>query len=119
MKRFYQDFLGLSYAGNLLISGFSVDAYRFGNSTLKLTLPPEGMQPSPRDPDFKNGYISVRVTDAEAVVKEAEKTGVKIVFPLNEDDVGKEGRAKNAFVVDPMGNLIELVEMLEGKLPWE
>jgi hypothetical protein len=34
------------------------------------------MRPESKTPDFKNGYISVRVTDTEAVVKEAEKEGV-------------------------------------------
>lgn len=118
MRQFYRDLIGLSYAGTLSFKGFSIEAYRFGNSTLKLTLPPEAMMPSAREPNFGNGLTSIRVTDAEAVAKEAEKQGVNFVVPLQADDVG-DGTGKSAILVDPMGNLVEIVEMLEGKLPWD
>lgn len=119
MRHFYRDLLGFTYAGFLSFNGFSIEAYRFGNSTLKLTLPPEGMSPSPHEPEFKNGYITVRVNDAEAIFKEAEKNGVQVSFPLQAMELEGGGKGKTGFLVDPMGNLVELVELQEGKLHWD
>ncbi|KAE9381174.1 hypothetical protein N431DRAFT_392134 [Stipitochalara longipes BDJ] len=119
MRHFYRDLLGFVHAGTLSFGGFWIEAYRFGNSTVKLTLPPEGMRPEPKTPDFKNGFISLRVTDAEEVVKETEKEGVKIFVPLMMGEIGETGKAKAAFLADPMGNLVEIVEIWQGKVAWD
>jgi len=119
MRHFYRDLLGFAHTGSLSFAGFSIEAYRFGNSTIKLSLPPEGMRPGPKTPDFGNGFISVRVMNAGRVVEETEKAGAKIFVPLMTGDVGETGKAKAAFLVDPMGNLVEVVEIFEGKVAWD
>jgi catechol 2,3-dioxygenase-like lactoylglutathione lyase family enzyme len=119
MQHFYRSILNLTPAGSLSFAGFEISAYRFGNSILKLALPPEDMQPESKTPDFKNGFISLRITDVEAVLKEAEREGVKVFIPLMEGEVGETGKAKAAFLVDPMGNLVEVVEILEGRVAWD
>jgi hypothetical protein len=43
-----QHFCGFNSSGSLSLARFSIEPYRFGNSTLKLTLPPEGIRPEPR-----------------------------------------------------------------------
>ncbi|KAF4634525.1 hypothetical protein G7Y89_g3579 [Cudoniella acicularis] len=117
MRHFYRDILGMTFAGNIAPAGFNVEAYTFGNSVVKLVLMPEGMmRPEPRDPDLQNGFISIRVKDAEAVVKDCEGRGVKIFMPLQVADLGEGNVLKAAFVVDPMGNVVELVQLVEGKV---
>jgi hypothetical protein len=119
MQYFHRSILNLTPAGSLSFGGFEISAYRFGNSTLKLALPPKDMQPEPKTPDFKNGFISLRITDVEAVLKEAKREGVKMFIPLMEGEVGDTGKAKAAFLVDPMGNLVEVVEISDGRVAWD
>lgn len=119
MRYFYRDILGMTPAGHISVVGFHIEAYRFGNSMLKLNLPPLDIRPEPHEPDFKWGLVTIRVADVEAIMRECEKEEVKDFYPLHTSEFENGGKAKAAVVVDPMGNLVEVIQVLEGKLDWD
>ncbi|KAF4624357.1 hypothetical protein G7Y89_g13812 [Cudoniella acicularis] len=111
MRHFYASILGLEPAGRTSLNGTQIEAFRFGNSVLKLSYFAQAeVRPEPHPVEFKNGYLTLRVTDAEATVNRCESEGVRVVRPLGEAVMGSGKRVKFAFVGDPMGNAIEIVE---------
>jgi hypothetical protein len=47
------------------------------------------------------------------------KESLKAFFPLMANDFKECEKGKTALLVDPMGNLVEVVEVLEGELLWD
>jgi catechol 2,3-dioxygenase-like lactoylglutathione lyase family enzyme len=111
MKRFYCEGLGFKPQWHVDLPTAHIEAFRFGNCLLKLTLFQNEMQrPKPREPDPLAMYITLRVSNLDRTVSHCLALGTILLVPVTSIQT-KEGKTvRFAFASDPMGNRIELVE---------
>lgn len=109
MKRFYCEGLGFQPAGHVVLTAAHIEAFRFGDCLLKLSLfREEQHRPKPRsDPGF---YITLRVARLDQVVSSVLATGASLLVPISTAQTAAFKTVRYAFVADPMGNRIQLVE---------
>ena len=111
MKRFYCKGLGFKPEGHVDLPMAHIEAFRFGNCLLKLTLFLNGMQrPKPRKPDPLAFYITLRVSDLDQTVSRCLAVGANLLVAATSSQTKELKTVRFAFVSDPMGNRIELVE---------
>jgi predicted enzyme related to lactoylglutathione lyase len=82
-KRFYSECLGFTPAGHVDLPTAHIEAFRFGNCLLKLTLfrDPE-QRPQPRRPDPLAIYITLRVSALEQTVRRCQDIGTTVLVPI-------------------------------------
>jgi lactoylglutathione lyase len=107
---FYRDVLGLEYLGDLTFPGNHMWRFQAGKSVVKLLAqdePPQAANPPGEIPATGFRYLSLFVANLEEVVSEVEAAGCRIAIPITEFQPG----ARFAFVEDPEGNRIELLDV--------
>jgi lactoylglutathione lyase len=105
---FYRDVLGLEYLGDLTFPGNHMWRFQAGKSVVKLleqTPTPEAANPTGDASGFR--YLSLFVSNLDEVVAEVEAAGCEILIAVTEFQPG----ARFAFVADPEGNRIELLDV--------
>jgi predicted enzyme related to lactoylglutathione lyase len=111
MKRFYCEGLGFKPEGHVDLPMAHIEAFRFGDCLLKLTLFLNRMQrPKPREPDPLALYITLRVSDLDRTVSQCLEIGTSLLVPVTSSQTKDGKTVRFSFVSDPMGNRIELVE---------
>ncbi|MER7006814.1 VOC family protein [Dactylosporangium sp. NPDC000555] len=107
---FYRDVLGLPYLGDLEFPGTHMWRFGAGGSVVKLL----ALEPAPQDsnppgsvPAAGFRYLSLFVSNIEELVNECAAFGCAIATPVTEFRPG----ARFAFVEDPEGNRIELLDV--------
>ncbi len=111
MKRFYSEGLGFEPAGHVDLPAAHIEAFRFGDCLLKLTLFRDvAGRPKPRQPDPLDFYITLRVPALDQAVTRCQAIGATLLVPVTSFTTAGLKTARFAFVSDPMGNRIELVE---------
>lgn len=111
MKRFYCEGLGFKSEGYVDLSIAHIEAFRFGDCLLKLTLFLDVMRrPKPRTPDPLAIYITLRVSDLDHTVSRCLAVGTSLLVPITSSQTKELKTVRFAIVSDPMGNRIELVE---------
>ena len=93
-RRFYLDHLGFSERDDRPDFGFDGAWLQVGNQQVHLI---EGKEASPG-----GGHFALEVADIEAVVSELRDAGLKVSDPV------PAGPTRQAFILDPSGNVIEL-----------
>jgi predicted enzyme related to lactoylglutathione lyase len=110
-KQFYSEGLGFKPAGYVDLPAAHIEALRFGDCLLKLTLFRDvGQRPKPRQPDPLSFYVTLRVSALEQTVSRVQALGTTLLVPVTSFTSQESSTVKFAFVSDPMGNRIELVE---------
>ncbi len=107
---FYRDVLGLEYLGDLTFPGNHMWRFQAGKSVVKLLESdptPEAANPPGEVPATGFRYLSLYVANLEEVVADVEAAGCTIAIPVTEFQPG----ARFAFVEDPEGNRIELLDV--------
>lgn len=105
---FYRDVLGLPYLGDLEFTGTHMWRFQAGGSVVKLlaeTPTPEGEAGETLPFGFR--YLSLFVSNLDELVDEIAAAGCAVVIPITEFRPG----ARFAFVQDPEGNRIELLDV--------
>ncbi|HLY34939.1 MAG TPA: VOC family protein [Jatrophihabitantaceae bacterium] len=105
---FYRDVLGLDYLGDLTFPGNHMWRFQAGKSVIKLleqTPTPEAANPVDDASGFR--YLSLFVSNIDELVADVEAAGCTIAIPVTEFQPG----ARFAFVQDPEGNRIELLDV--------
>jgi lactoylglutathione lyase len=105
---FYRDVLGLEYLGDLTFPGNHMWRFQAGKSVVKLleqTPAPEAANPTGDATGFR--YLSLFVSNLDEVVADVEAAGCETLIPVTEFQPG----ARFAFVADPEGNRIELLDV--------
>lgn len=111
MRRFYCEGLGFEPAGHVNLPKVHVEAFRFGDCLLKLSLFLDpGRRPKPRDPNEATFYITLRVSDLERSLSSCLAIGAGLLLPVTSAQTEDLRPIRFAFVADPMGNRIELVQ---------
>jgi catechol 2,3-dioxygenase-like lactoylglutathione lyase family enzyme len=111
MRQFYCGCLGFSAAGHLDLPSAHIEAFRFGDCLLKLTqfTDPAG-QPTPHPPSPSENYLTLRVASLDDMVARCETAGVPLLVPVSSATTAEGRHVRFAFVADPMGNRVELVQ---------
>ena len=107
---FYRDVLGLEYLGDLTFPGNHMWRFQAGKSVVKLLAQdPVPVASNPPGDVAASGfrYLSLFVANIEEVVADVEAAGCPIAIPITEFQPG----ARFAFVEDPEGNRIELLDV--------
>jgi predicted enzyme related to lactoylglutathione lyase len=111
MKRFYCEGLGFKPTGHVDLPTAHIEALRFGDCLLKLTLFLDlGQRPKPRQPDSLAFYITLRVSALDQTLSRCLAIGTSLLVPVTSIQTKELRTVRFAFVSDPMGNRIELVE---------
>jgi catechol 2,3-dioxygenase-like lactoylglutathione lyase family enzyme len=111
MKQFYCEGLGFQPAGHVDLPAAHIEAFRFGDCLLKLTLfLDRERRPKPRQPDLLAFYITLRVSALDQLVSRCLAIGASLLVPITSAQTNDLQTIRFAFVSDPMGNRIELVE---------
>jgi catechol 2,3-dioxygenase-like lactoylglutathione lyase family enzyme len=111
MKQFYCDGLGFQRAGHVDFPAAHIEAFRFGDCLLKLTLFLDvGLRPKPRQPDPSAFYLTLRVSALDQLLSRCLASGGTLLVPISSAQTKELQNVRFAFVSDPMGNRIELVE---------
>jgi predicted enzyme related to lactoylglutathione lyase len=111
MKRFYFEGLGFKPAGHVDLPTAHIEALRFGNCLLKLTFFLDAEQrPKPRPPDPAAFYLTLRLSELDQTVRRCHAIGATLLVPITSTKSKELRTVRFAFVSDPMGNRIELVE---------
>ncbi len=111
MKQFYCDGLGFKPAGHVDLPSAHIEAFRFGDCLLKLTLFLDTeLRPKPRQSDRSATYITLRVSALDHLVDRCLAIGARLLIPISSAQTKQLQAVRFAFVSDPMGNRIELVE---------
>jgi catechol 2,3-dioxygenase-like lactoylglutathione lyase family enzyme len=109
---FYRDVIGLPYLGDLVFPGAHMWRFGAGSSVVKLLEhDPAPVLANPRTDDAVVGfrYMSFFVSNLEEVVAECEAFGSRVPIPVT----AFGDAVKFAFVEDPDGNRIELLDLKE------
>jgi catechol 2,3-dioxygenase-like lactoylglutathione lyase family enzyme len=109
---FYRDVLGLPYLGDLDFSVARMWRFQAGSSVVKLLLfREEATASNPPGDVTATGYryLSLFVSNLEELVEECSQFGAAVPIPVTEFRPG----SRFAFVEDPEGNRIELLEVNE------
>jgi lactoylglutathione lyase len=107
---FYRDVLGLEYLGDLTFPGNHMWRFQAGKSVVKLLAQdpaPDAANPPGDVPATGFRYLSLYVSNLEEVVSDVQAAGCPIAIPITEFQPG----ARFAFVEDPEGNRIELLDV--------
>jgi catechol 2,3-dioxygenase-like lactoylglutathione lyase family enzyme len=107
---FYRDVLGLPYLGDLEFPGAHMWRFDAGGSVVKLLeMDPEPVGANPPGDVVSTGfrYLSLYVSNIAELVAECAAYGCTIAIDVMEFQPG----AKFAFVEDPEGNRIELLDI--------
>jgi lactoylglutathione lyase len=104
---FYRDTLGLEYLGDLVFPGNHMWRFQAGGSVVKLLAQDPPAEPAGDTPTAGLSYLSLFVSNLEEIVQEVEDAGCTIAIPITEFQPG----ARFAFVQDPEGNRIELLDV--------
>jgi lactoylglutathione lyase len=104
---FYRDTLGLEYLGDLEFPGTHMWRFQAGGSVVKLLEQDPPAAPPSETPTAGLNYLSLFVSNLEEVVDEVAAGGGTIAIPITEFQPG----ARFAFVQDPEGNRIELLDV--------
>lgn len=104
---FYRDVLGLEYLGDLVFPGNHMWRFKAGGSVVKLLEQDPPAAPAPADPTAGFSYLSLFVSNLDELVDEVAAAGCEIAIPVTEFQPG----ARFAFVRDPEGNRIELLDV--------
>ncbi len=111
MKQFYCEGLGFKPQGYVDLPVAHIEAVRFGDCLLKFNLSLDMIQrPKPRSPNPLDIYITLRVSGLDRIVSRCLAIGAKILVPVTSAQTKAGNSVRYAFVSDPMGNRIELVE---------
>jgi predicted enzyme related to lactoylglutathione lyase len=111
MKQFYCEGLGFKPAGHVDLPAAHIEAFRFGDCLLKLTLfLGTALQPEPREPDPSAFYMTLRVSALDQLLSRCLAFGGSLLIPISSAQTKELQTVRFAFVSDPMGNRIELVE---------
>jgi predicted enzyme related to lactoylglutathione lyase len=111
MKEFYCKGLALKSAGYVDLPGVHIEAFRFGDCLLKLTLFDDiARWPKPRRPEPSDFYLTLRVTAVDEAVARCLALGANVSVPVTSFQTKDLKVGRFAIVSDPMGNRIELVE---------
>jgi hypothetical protein len=103
--------LGFKPAGHVDLPTAHIEALRFGDCLLKLTLFLEvERRPTPRQADPLAFYITLRVSALDQTVGRCQAIGTTLLVPVTSFRTTELRTVRFAFVSDPMGNRIELVE---------
>jgi lactoylglutathione lyase len=107
---FYRDVLGLEYLGDLVFPGNHMWRFQTGKSVVKLLAQdptPEAANPAGDIAASGLRYLSLFVANIEEVIADVVAAGCTVAIPLTEFQPG----ARFAFVEDPEGNRIELLDV--------
>jgi catechol 2,3-dioxygenase-like lactoylglutathione lyase family enzyme len=110
---FYRDVLGLPYLGDLEFPGTHMWRFKAGGSVVKLLgqdPTPDAANPPGEVPATGLRYLSLFVSNIDELVREVAEFGCTIAIPVTEFQPG----ARFAFVEDPEGNRIELLDVAGG-----
>jgi catechol 2,3-dioxygenase-like lactoylglutathione lyase family enzyme len=115
MIGFYNGVLGLPLAGGTTLpDGARIRRISCGRSVLRLYIPPAPVQPRPgEDWSAVAGlrYWAIRIDNLAAVVDDCRREGATIVQDVVEPRPGVSA----ALIADPDGNVIELMQIGNGK----
>lgn len=105
---FYRDLLGLAPLGELDFPGHHMWRFQAGKSVVKLlTKDPTPTGSNPMGDATGMRYLSLFVSNLDELVGDIEEAGCTILVPVTEFQPG----ARFAFVRDPEGNQIELLDV--------
>jgi lactoylglutathione lyase len=107
---FYRDVLGLAYIGDLEFPGAHMWRFQAGGSVVKLLeMDPAPQAANPPGETTATGlrYLSLFVSNIDEVVAQVAADGCAVPIPVTEFQPG----ARFAFVEDPEGNRIELLDV--------
>src|SRR6202161_3316991 len=107
---FYRDVLGLPYLGDLDFGVAHMWRFQAGTSVVKLLLfrgEPTGSNPPGEGTASGYRYMSLFVSSIDDLVAECERCGATVAMPVTDVHPG----ARFAFVEDPEGNRIELLDV--------
>ena len=104
---FYRDVLGLEYLGDLTFPGNHMWRFQAGGSVVKLLAQDPPAAEPPAEPTAGFSYLSLFVSNLDELVDEVAGAGCEIAIPVTEFQPG----ARFAFVRDPEGNRIELLDV--------
>jgi catechol 2,3-dioxygenase-like lactoylglutathione lyase family enzyme len=111
MRRFYCEGLGFKPAGHVDLPAAHIEALRFGNCLLKLSLfSDESRRPNPHQANSSNFYLTLRVSNLDHAVSSCLAVGASLLVSVSSAETKDSRKVRFAFVTDPMGNRIELVE---------
>ena len=105
---FYRDVLGMESVNDKNSELGHVWFLRCGRTTLELLqfdIPPESTGPTDATKAFGYRFLMLRVSDIEAAVDACASAGYAVPIP-----VSRVGDLRYAFVADPDGNWIELLD---------
>lgn len=111
MLDFYRDFLGLEHARTTEVEalGLRIHMLRVGKSFLKLvevsSTPAEANPPGGLRDATGLRYITINVASIDEAIEGVDAAGGRLAEPVNE-----LGPIRLAFVEDPEGNTLELIE---------
>ncbi|BBE33378.1 VOC family protein [Sphingosinicella microcystinivorans] len=115
MIGFYCGILGLSLAGEATLpNGARIRRIACGQSVLRLYIPPSPVQPRPDEHWSAVAglrYCAMRIDNLATVVDDCRREGVTIVQDVVEPRAGVSA----ALIADPDGNVIELMQVGNGK----
>lgn len=111
---FYRDLLGLVHEGDMPMPGLggggTMHRLRCGESLIKLVkfdaVPEDGAPRGGVDAATGFRYMTMHVTNLEALVAACKDAKVKVAVPIREIRAG----VRIAIVTDPDGNLVEFVQ---------
>ena len=106
--KFYRDLLGMEFINDKNSELGHIWFLRCGRTTIELLqfmTPPENTPPTDATKAFGYRFIMLRVRDLEAVVDACAAAGYAVPIP-----VSRAGDLGFAFVADPDGNWIELLD---------
>jgi predicted enzyme related to lactoylglutathione lyase len=111
MKHFYCVGLGFKASGYVDLPGAHIEAFRFGDCMLKLScFADPARRPEPRDPNQATFYITLRVFSVDQTLNSCLTVGGRLLIPISSTKTMNSRTVRFAFVADPMGSRIELVE---------
>lgn len=105
---FYQNILGLEFAGTVPLWLGTMHRLRFGTSDFKLiepkTIPPQGVIGLEKQTGFR--YVTFVIENLSELCIDLQKKGIEFTLPEKEIRPG----VRIAMVKDPDGNIVEFVE---------
>jgi glyoxylase I family protein len=104
---FYRDTLGLPYLGDLEFPGTHMWRFQAGGSVVKLLEQDPPAAEAGQTPTAGYSYLSLFVANLDELVAEVAAAGGTVAIPVTEFRPG----ARFAFVQDPEGNRIELLDV--------
>ena len=107
---FYRDVLGLEHIDDLARPGEVIRRLRWGNATVKLRCPespPSASNPGGGSPGGTGiRYLTLAMADVSATLARCVEAGHRVAMPETQTESG----LKYAFVEDPEGNWVELLQ---------